>query len=338
LVGLVLGGQVKDSEIGPTGIKDITVSTSPAGKLYSAVAYNWGREDYESCIQHSVLKVFRYDTTNMVWVQLAIMDMQGDGDNPLDYWIYDIGLSAGEEGYLWLAYSNCNTPDGTETIRVLRIPDVTGQTLYENQFFQSQSYSISNVDDYPQVDITYDEKASNQYPTVRVVYRDENDYLKEYKVTRGDDGVYQSLQSILVYPSNSYEAKRIIYNPIDDTNQKRAYSVFEDASHVNAIVGILHTPQGSSEYWSNDVLRAYGKDPDITWRGNGSYLSAWWMAYGGWTDLETNAGKIAEDGKLPRLVTDRSNQRDISVVWKDIMDYDGDSITDNVWLVREVYP
>jgi len=337
LVGLVLGGQVKDSEIGPTGIKDITVSTSPAGKLYSAVAYNWGKEDYESCIQHSVLKVFRYDTTNMVWVQLAIMDMQGDGDNPLDYWIYDIGLSAGEEGYLWLAYSNCNTPDGTETIRVLRIPDATGQTLYENQFNSIRQFTATGVN-YPQVDITYDEKASNQYPTVRITYRDENNCLRELKIYRRDDGVYIWVGHNSVYSSSVNETMRIVYNPIDDTNQKRAYSVFEDASHTNAIAGILHTPQGSSEYWSNDVLRAYGKDPDITWRGNGSYLSAWWMAYGGWTDLETNAGKIAEDGKLPRLVTDRSNQRDISVVWKDIMDYDGDSITDNVWLVREVYP
>ncbi len=327
---------VEGSQIGPLGIKDIAISTSPTGKLYSAVAYNWGREVYEGCLQHSVLKVFRYDTTNMVWLQLAEMVMDGDWENPLDDWIYDIGLSAGEEGYVWLAYSNCNPPDATETIRVLRIPDSTGQTLSETQFYPIRSFSI-NVR-YPQIDITYDEKASIVFPTSRIVYRDENGYIKELKVIRYDDGTYSQVQNISMYSATGYEAKRIVYNPIDDANQKRAYSVFEDASHTDAIAGILHVPQGSSEYWSNDVLRTYGKDPDITWRGNGNYLSAWWMAYGGWTDLETNAGKIAEDGKLPRLVTDRTNQRDISAVWKDVIDIDGDESVDNVWLVREVYP
>jgi hypothetical protein len=117
-----------------------------------------------------------------------------------------------------------------------------------------------------------------------------------------------------------------VYNPNDMTGgTQRAYTAYVSDSIYTAELNASNT---TSEFWTAVALSS-GSDPDVTYRVQGDSLVVY-TDYG----INSNQGKITDNGYYPNVATESLTKRDIIAGW-----YRYESSPDRQYiLMRELYP
>lgn len=329
----------------PTGLmqqlRDIVGCAAPDGTLYCGVAYNiW--PDSDDVIEWTVITVYRYQPNTGTWTVIA-GTLSGPDTRDM---VNDFALAT-DNTNVWIALNDewwYTYPTPPSTIRVAIVSNTGFTPLGLDDYKIVKTFSGDHL---TPIDMTYDAAATSieQTPTYRLVYKYEDGMLYELKLQPDVNGYPSVARENEISTDNVSDAPAtIVYNPNDPTGgSQRAYTSYSDYNNVTIYAADLNAidPIYGEQWYAdniyNDSNNISGSDPDVTYRTAGSKLVVYWLDQNPYSNLESNAGQIAENGRLPKLATEPVTQRDIIAGWY-VKTVDYPYVLEEGLLMRELYP
>jgi hypothetical protein len=348
LISMTSKGDVLD-KLGPR-IRYVDSAATSEGDTLVAVQWDKYYLSQGQSIQEENVNTYRFDENNYSWV--TVMSLVNS--HQLEYGTHIGGMAiAGDDSNLWLSISGTNLEDNTMQLKMAKIP-----LKYNNQYLNDQSYTYSGIVPFADNDsplaMTYD---ANENCGRVIFYKDEGDG-NIFELMVGPD-INGNLERKHLKPVNDEKASwngyvtglpigSIAYNPNDTTgNLNRCFVGYHTYDSYLALAhhDKLNAVNPNDEFWysANDSISCCHGTPDVTYRGDGSILMAYYRhipQFG----LNTNAGNLHETvtnegGCLLKVCTNPINKRDIFATWheRDNIDTTDDGY-EGYAVCREVYP
>jgi hypothetical protein len=343
-------------------ITQIPVTVSPNGTIFCAFVVNYfdtgGDKNFlQSGFSNHYLHIYRYRPDTLDWRLIAQYDTNHILTDPytftgIETTFHSLSLAASNDT-VWVSwvekrYSGkiddlnvtiqtalCAAVVPVDPVTVTHIgvsPNIVNTLVNQLYVFTGRSEQVSLTWD------TYIDRLSK--PGVRIAYVDIGE-SSNLAIITGDLSILSNIISLVgpqVINENSKKPS-IVFNPNVNTSSYRAY-IADNLENGVFYVKAHNLTDDVNETWTADSYfsNIQGDHLDLSYRCTGSKLVAW-DKYGciQMPGL-TNGLRLKGAAEYPRIGTDRVNNQDLFISWKDEFDTDGNSTLENVMAASELYP
>jgi hypothetical protein len=350
-------------------VTQIPVTVSPNGAIFCAFAVNHYTDtsgDYrylQSGYSNHYLHIYRYRPDTLDWRLIAQYDTNGQIQETFDIvgietTFHSLSLAASNDT-VWVSwvekrYSGsfdfdpypgisiqtalCSAVVPADPVTVTHIgvsPNIVNTLVNQLYVFTGRSEQVS---------LTWDPYISSLLKAgVRIAFvNDQNSDNSAdiiYNLLNTDGGVLSRNLTLDVLVDYSSKKASIVFNPNVNSSSYRAY-IADNLENGAFYVKAHNLTDEVNETWTTDSYfsNIQGDHPDLSYRCTGSKLVAW-DKYG-YIQMPglTNGLHLQGTAEYPRIGTDRVNNQDLFISWKDEYDTDGNSTLENVMAASELYP
>jgi len=348
-------------------VNQIPVTVSPNGAIFCAFAVNHYTDtsgDYrylQSGYSNHYLHIYRYQPDTLDWRLIAQYDTNGQIQETFDIvgietTFHSLSLAASNDT-VWVSwvekrYSGsfdydpypgisiqtalCAAVVPADPVTVTHIgvsPNIVNTIKYPLEAFTGRSEQVS---------LTWDPYIYRlSKPGVRIAFVDIGQ-SSNMAINAGDLEISINNIISLVGPQVINENSKkpsIVFNPNVNSSSYRAY-IANNLVNGSFYVKAHNLTDEANETWTSDAYfsNIQGDHLDLSYRCTGSKLVAW-DKYG-YIQMPglTNGLHLQGAAEYPRIGTDRVNNQDLFISWKDEYDTDGNSTLENVMVAQELYP
>jgi len=350
-------------------ITQISEAVAPNGAVFCAFAANHYTDtsgDYrylQSGYSNHYLHIYRYQPDTLDWRLIAQYDTNGQIQETFDIvgietTFHSLSLAASNDT-VWVSWVEkrfsgsfdydpypgisiqtalCAAVIPADPVTVTHIgvsPNIVNTLVTQLYAFTGRSEQVS---------LTWDTYISLLGSAgVRIAFSNDQNTDNaadiEYNYLNTNGGVlYVSLSPDRLISYNSQNPS-IVFNPNVNSSSYRAYiadNLVNGAFYVKA----HNLTDEANETWTADSYfnNIQGDHLDLSYRCTGDKLVAW-DKYG-YIQMPglTNGLRLKGAAEYPRIGTDRVNNQDLFISWKDEYDTDGNSTLENVMVAQELYP
>jgi len=346
-------------------VNQIPVTVSPNGTIFCAFATNYfdaaGDPNFlQSGYSNHYLHIYRYQPDTLDWRLIAQYDTNHTLTDPytftgIETTFHSLSLAASNDT-VWVSwvekrYSGkmddlnvsiqtalCAAVVPADPVTVTHLgvsPNIVNTLVTQLYAFTGRSEQVS---------LTWDPAISSlQHSGVRMTYVNDQNADNEadiiYNLLNTNGGVLSRFLALDVLVDYSSKKASIVFNPNVNSSSYRAYiadNLVNGAFYVKA----HNLTDEANETWTADSYfsNIQGDHLDLSYRYTGSKLVAW-DKYG-YIQMPglTNGLRLQGTAEYPRIGTDRVNNQDLFISWKDEFDTDGNSTLENVIATSELYP